>query len=1010
MQQFHPRLRFRERGQIPLPTRLIVLISALALLFGIGAQQSAGTLSANADQVGEWSSVVSWPTMGKHMVMLPHGKALIFSTGANVHVWNIASNSFKPVPATFGDLHCAAHVTLADGSALVVGGVNVTPFIGIKVATTFDPVTESWTNRTPMKYARWYPTATTLADGRVLATGGTDELKAKVRIPEIYDPATDTWTELPGASKSQPLYPFMYVEPKLGRLYDAAPKAATEFLDVNGAGSWSTGPVSGWDNQAGGCCSEAGAMYGNGKIIRAGGGDPAHARTGVIDLSAASPQWRETAPMAFARRRQNLVILADGNVMAVGGTAAADDVTKAVLAGEIWDRDTETWTTVASMAVPRMYHSAAMLLPDGRVVAAGGDTPSAQAKLTAQFYSPPYLFKGPRPLITAAPDSAGYGASIAIDTPTSGITSVALIRGGAVTHAIDMNQRYVPLTFRQEGSRVTADAPAAGKIAPPGYYMLVIEGADGVPSEGRWIRIGDGAPPPPPPAGRPPTANFTASTTTGPAPLAVGFSDTSSDGPTEWAWDFQNDGTIDSTERNPHFTYSAAGAYTVRLVARNSFGADEEVKVGYVNVSPSSPPPSDRVLTFSPVADARVQENTPNSNYATSYLRADGASDPDVESYLRFNLAGIPGQVISAKLRVFSTSASVNGPAVYAAADHTIAWPENGITWTNRPARETAASGDWGSVKVNTWLEYDVTRHVVWNGQYTFVLATDSTDGVHINSKEVADVTLRPRLVVTWADLQTAPKADFAASPTSGTAPLTVSFADKSQGATSWAWDFTNDDSFESSAQNPTFTYADPGVYSVRLFVENDFGGDQVVKTSLITVAPPAPPGSSFTMNPAADAYVKSDAPSNTYGAAARLRVDGVPQVNSYLRFDVTGVNGPVASAKLRMFVVDAATNAGAVYPVTPLWVETGAGAITWANAPPITGTPLPAAGPAPLNAWVEFDVTAAVAGNGPVAFAVKGVASDTAYYSSKEGTAKPELVITTAANSPTASAGHAGH
>jgi PKD repeat protein len=1007
---FHSQIRRLARR----PRRLLVVVAALLLLFGVGAQQSVGTPATNADEVGEWSNLVSWPAMAKHMILLPYDKALIFSTGDDVQLWNIGSNTFKPVPATFGDLHCAGHVTLADGSALVVGGQEGSPFIGTKITATFDPVTESWTNRTPMHYARWYPTITTLPDGRVLSTGGTDEGKGKVRIPEIYDPTTDTWTELPGAAKTQPLYPFMYVDPTSGRLYDAAPAARTEFLDIAGGGSWSPGPMSGWDNLAGGCCSEAGAMYDIGKIIRTGGGDPAHNRTGVIDLTAASPTWRETAPMAFARRRQNLVILADGNVMAVGGTAASDDPARAVLAGEIWDRDTETWTTVASMSTPRMYHSSAMLLPDGRVVAAGGDHPNATSKLTAQFFSPPYLYKGPRPEIATAPDEAGYGATFTIDTATPGISSVALIRSGAPTHAIDMNQRYVPLTFSQNGASLSVQVPASGKVAPPGYYMLVIENADGVPSAGRWIKIGSAAGPPPPPANRAPTANFTASRTAGPAPLDVSFSDTSADGPESWEWDFTNNGTIDSTVRNPQFTYPAAGSYTVRLVVRNAFGSDEEVKLGYINVGSVAPPPGPgQTKTFVAVADARVQEANPTKNAGNSYLRVDGAADPDIESYFRFDVSGIGGQVTSAKLRVLATSSSSNAPAAYGLGDGAGDWVENTITWANRPARASAALDDKGSVKKGIWLEYDVTPRVTGDGSVTFVLATDSTDGLDVSSREVVDPANRPQLVVNWADeVQKPPRADFSVSPASGTAPLTVTFTDTSDGATSWAWDFTNDDSFESSAQNPTFTYADPGVYSVRLFVENDFGGDEVIKTAVVTVTEPGPPPPTTTttvVSPIADAYVKSDEASKNYGKSSSLRIDSVPQVNGYVRFDVTGLTGPIVSATLRLFVVDAGSNAGALYPVSPLWIETGTGALTWANAPALMGTPLAGGGAAALNTWVEWDVSSAVAGNGAVAFAVKGLTPDAAYFSSKEGAKKAELVIETA-DPATAGARHARH
>lgn len=141
-----------------------------------------------------------------------------------------------------------------------------------------------------------------------------------------------------------------------------------------------------------------------------------------------------------------------------------------------------------------MYHSTALLLPDGRVVAAGGE---ASGELHAQIYSPPYLFKGARPTIDSAPASAVYGSSFSIASPDAAeIATVALIRPGAVTHAIDMNQRYVPLSFTRGDGSLTVEAPAAPELAPPGYYLLVIENGSGVPSVAQWIRLG--APPPQP--------------------------------------------------------------------------------------------------------------------------------------------------------------------------------------------------------------------------------------------------------------------------------------------------------------------------------------------------------------------------------------------------------------------------------------------------------------------------------------------------------------------------------
>src|SRR5215211_3272035 len=308
--------------------------------------------------------------------------------------------------------------------------------------------------------------------------------------------------------------------------------------------------------------------------------------------------------MAFPRRRMNTPILADGSVMAVGGTRAADDATRAILDGEIWNPDTKTWKTVASMSEARMYHSTALMLPDGRVVTAGGE---AAGRLRAQVYSPPYLFKGPRPVITSAPTSAQYGAGFTVGTNVTNTAKVALMRPSAVTHAIDMNERYVPMTFTKTGSDLSVTAPPSAKHAPPGYYMLIVTDVNGVPSVAKWVLLGGtSAPSPPsPPEGTAPTANFTASPTSGPAPLTVTFTDTSTGSPTSRAWDFQNDGTVDSTATNPSFTYTSAGTYAVKLTATNANGSDDEIKTGFITVSagdgggtPGTP------QTFNPIADA----------------------------------------------------------------------------------------------------------------------------------------------------------------------------------------------------------------------------------------------------------------------------------------------------------------------------------------------------------------------------------------------------------------------
>ncbi|HEX2103176.1 MAG TPA: galactose oxidase-like domain-containing protein [Solirubrobacteraceae bacterium] len=455
--------------------------------------------AATPAEEGQWGPVMDWGLIATHQVLMRNGKVLVWRLGRDARVWDPASGQLTPAPAppSVSSFHCAGQVVLPDSRVLVIGGTLDRIHEGISTTATFDPATGQWTLTSPMNHPRWYPTGTVLPDGRVLAANGEDQNGADVPVFEVYDPARDTWSPLAGADRVQDLYSFNPVLPN-GQVMEASPQPAAQLLDV-GSGTWSAGPTGGWRTIP---YTESDAMYRPGKIIRAGGtilpnqgggGQPGTNRVQTIDMTSIAPAWRETTPMAFARRRLNLVLLADGQVLAEGGTGRDDDPGQAVLAGEIWNPDTEQWTTVASMSVPRMYHSAATLLPDGRVLTAGGEPSTAgdTTPPTAQVYSPPYLFKGPRPTIAAAPDAARYGSAFYLSTPDAGsIRSVALIRPSAVTHSINMDQRYVPLSFQQAPDGLTVTAPASGGVAPPGWYMLVIENGNGVPSVAAWIEIG----------------------------------------------------------------------------------------------------------------------------------------------------------------------------------------------------------------------------------------------------------------------------------------------------------------------------------------------------------------------------------------------------------------------------------------------------------------------------------------------------------------------------------------
>jgi hypothetical protein len=148
-----------------------------------------------------------------------------------------------------------------------------------------------------------------------------------------------------------------------------------------------------------------------------------------------------------------------------------------------------------------MYHSIALLLPDGRVVTASGNPPpygqlpqwleQPNEELKIEVYSPPYLFAGPRPTIANVATEWTYGQPVTIGTPQAGnIRWAQLIRNGVTTHSFDNSQRLVDLPIdSQAQAKVNVTAPPSPTVAPPGWYMLFLVDNGGVPSVATWIHV-----------------------------------------------------------------------------------------------------------------------------------------------------------------------------------------------------------------------------------------------------------------------------------------------------------------------------------------------------------------------------------------------------------------------------------------------------------------------------------------------------------------------------------------
>jgi hypothetical protein len=344
------------------------------------------------------------------------------------------------------------------------------------------------------------------------------------RVPEIYDPSADAWSAQPSASWLQSYYPPTFLVPGSptggGRVVAVGQDQQARYLDIPASGS----PV-GWQNVGvgasgvSGFSASTGVMYEPGKILIAGGllSGSVVGTSQTLDAHSILNGWQSTgSPVGMAPRLQhNLVLLPTGEVLAVGGvTGTALDNPNGVNCPQIWSPLTGSWTPPGDLAcdvigaspVVRNYHSTALLLPDARVISAGGFGSNPNRNY-ARIFCPPYLFKpsnpsqfAPRPVITSAPGNLAWGQVFTVCTPNpAAVQKVCLIRAPATTHTFDENQRYVPLTIMGRNSsppRLFVAAPANRDDAPPGDYLMFLVGSsDGsssypeAPSIAEWVRL-----------------------------------------------------------------------------------------------------------------------------------------------------------------------------------------------------------------------------------------------------------------------------------------------------------------------------------------------------------------------------------------------------------------------------------------------------------------------------------------------------------------------------------------
>jgi len=431
---------------------------------------------------------------------------------------------------------CSGQSLLNDGRVLVTGGNSAFPpsgpfsdFAGLKSAFVFDPATETWARQGDMRRGRWYPSQTLLPDGRTAVLGGFSEEEpggVKNADLETFSPGAGAqpgaFTHHASADRITGLYPHLFVVPG-GNVLLGGPSVGDSGLLDTDLFSWrnpnqQAPTFQSIDRKGGTAVLRPGPPGAPARVSQFGGFDstvpslqvPATATGETLDLGSSSPAWANDAPLNIARAYANTTLLPDGSMVTVGGgngTSAAEEEWSVYPDGrarqvELLQPGGTGWRLGPAQQEDRGYHSTAVLLPDGRVFSAGDErhpyaSDGGLARTdTGEIYSPPYLFRGPRPAITSAPQSLRYGDEFGVGTGVTSVREAVLVAPSATTHAVDMNQRRVALTTVRAvpGKGLNAVSPSDPSVAPPGYYMLFAISSEGVPSVARWVRLAPEAP------------------------------------------------------------------------------------------------------------------------------------------------------------------------------------------------------------------------------------------------------------------------------------------------------------------------------------------------------------------------------------------------------------------------------------------------------------------------------------------------------------------------------------
>ncbi|MDI6520835.1 kelch motif-containing protein [Streptomyces coelicoflavus] len=384
-------------------------------------------------------------------------------------------------------------------------------FQGIRDAFEFDPVAEKYIKVDPMHEARWYPTLTTLSDGKILSVSGLDDIGQLVPGKnEIYDPKTKEWTYT-DKIRQFPTYPALFLMDN-GKIFYSGANA--------GYGPDDVGRDPGiWDVETNKFTKIPGMSDANmletantvllppaqdEKYMVIGGGGVGESKlssekTRIVDLKADDPRFVDGPSLEKGTRYPQASVLPDDSVLVSGGSEDYRGRSDSnILQARLYHPGTNSFERVADPLVGRNYHSGSILLPDGRLMFFGSDSLYADKANTKpgkfeqriEIYTPPYLYRDSRPDLSGGPQTIERGESGTFTSrAASTVKKVRLIRPSASTHVTDVDQRSVALDFEADGDKLTVTVPSSRNVVPSGWYMLFVTDGEGTPSKAEWVRV-----------------------------------------------------------------------------------------------------------------------------------------------------------------------------------------------------------------------------------------------------------------------------------------------------------------------------------------------------------------------------------------------------------------------------------------------------------------------------------------------------------------------------------------